>query len=152
MGNMLEMEASGVVSRPSCASGLAVMVLIAVIGASEDAGSGSGSMAKTVAPIAVQYTLEDHEDGFDPLPQAIQATAAHSGVAGATNAQQHRKQVFDERRARFEDGSDQHSVRHFFQGAARGQDERTIQHEWPLSATGCDRFRSHCGIHAMGKV
>ena len=78
-----------------CAAGLAVVTLIAVVGASEDAGRG-GNVAKTVAPAAAQITLEDHEDGFDPLPQAIHATGA----------QQHRKQVSEPRRSRFECRSD----------------------------------------------
>ena len=98
-----------------CAAGLTVVTLLAVFGASEDAGRGSDNVAKTVAPAAAQYTLQDHEDGFDPLPQAIQATAAPGSAAAVTPAsaqpaQQHRKQVFDQRRARVDSGADRRSV------------------------------------------
>ena len=93
-----------------CAAGLAVTVLIAVIGASEKSGLGDGNAAKIVVPAAAQYAYDDHEDGFDPLPKIDQATAAPSRHVGDSQAQSHRKQVFDQRRARFDGGADTRSV------------------------------------------
>lgn len=63
-----------------CAAGLAVTVLIAVIGASERGDRETGSEVAVVVPPTAQP------------------------------AQVHRKQVFDERRARFSGGADQRSV------------------------------------------
>ena len=110
MGNILERPVSSVVSRSMCVTGFVVLAaIIVVIGIIDEAGRGSSKVATPVTPVAVQLTLDDHEDGFDPLPQAVQAAAARSGHAGDTRAQQHRKQVFDQRRTRFEGWSDRQS-------------------------------------------
>ena len=101
MGNMLEGQASRVVSRSLCATGFAVLVVaFGFIGASEGEGRSSNA-ATPVMPVGVQLTLDDHEDGFDPLPHTIQATMTRRGIARDARSQQHRKHVFDQRRARF---------------------------------------------------
>jgi hypothetical protein len=68
------------VTLAKCGGGLAALVLIAVIGANERDGREAVSRAKDIAPHAVQP------------------------------AQQHRKQVFDERRARFARGVPDHNI------------------------------------------
>ena len=101
-------KAAGRAARAKCAAGLAMIVLFAAIGADERTHR-KDSAAETIAPAAAQFSLEDHEDGFDSLPQATQMTAAPGRLAAEDQVQQHRKQVYEERRGRF-NGSEPRSV------------------------------------------
>ncbi len=104
MENMLKSQSSRVVNCSLFATGFAVLVVMFGFSGASDGEGRSSNVATPVTPVGVQLTLDDHEDGFDPLPQAIQAATERRGIAGDTRSQQHRKQVFDERHYRLEKG------------------------------------------------
>ena len=85
MKTMNDEPASAWMVLARCAVGLTVIVLIAVIGYSEHADRGASLAAAT----------------------AVAASAADSADA---RAQEHSKQVFDERRQRFQGNAEGHTV------------------------------------------